>query len=290
MKTLTISIVLLLVSIKTFSQDNLEDVVYLKNGSVIRGVIIEQIPGAPLKIQTKDRNVFSFQMSEVEKITNELFPSEQSINKVKPKFLMDSVRAKGYCGIYEFGGLFGFAGNNVSKYVVFKNGSYFKFSQPYFTLKAVQGYHLNRKLFLGAGTGLDVTGGGRWESLILPVFMEVRGFFIKNRVAPFVSQQTGYAMEFTRSSITNGWDKTFAGGFQSESKVGFRVMIDKRASFNFSVGYRMQHLAKRFSVVDYSFSPQYVWGAPNTSNQSTLTPYWVHTFLHFVSIKTGFSF
>ncbi len=48
------------------------EVVYLKNGSIIRGVIIEQIPNVSLKIKTKDGNVFFYKMEDVEKITKEI--------------------------------------------------------------------------------------------------------------------------------------------------------------------------------------------------------------------------
>lgn len=48
-----------------------EDVVYLKNGSIIRGMIVEQIQGESIKIKTKDNNLFVFKMSEVQKITSE---------------------------------------------------------------------------------------------------------------------------------------------------------------------------------------------------------------------------
>ena len=37
----------------------MEDVVHLKNGGLIRGTIIEQIPGESLKIQTRDGSVFA---------------------------------------------------------------------------------------------------------------------------------------------------------------------------------------------------------------------------------------
>lgn len=54
------------------SQDAaLQDVLYLKNGSVIRGVIIEQIPGQSVKIRTADGSVFVYQMSEIERIAKE---------------------------------------------------------------------------------------------------------------------------------------------------------------------------------------------------------------------------
>lgn len=48
------------------------DVLYLKNGSVIRGMIFEQIPNVSIKIQTKDGSIFVYKMEEVEKMTKEL--------------------------------------------------------------------------------------------------------------------------------------------------------------------------------------------------------------------------
>lgn len=55
-----------------FAQTNtMLDVVYCKNGSVIKGVIIEQIPNQSIKIQTSDGNIFVYNMEDVEKITKE---------------------------------------------------------------------------------------------------------------------------------------------------------------------------------------------------------------------------
>ena len=48
-----------------------EDVVHLKNGSVIHGTIVDQVPNQPIKIQTKDNNVYVYQIAEIEKITKE---------------------------------------------------------------------------------------------------------------------------------------------------------------------------------------------------------------------------
>jgi len=57
--------------ISTNDSSEYVDVVYLKNGSVVRGVIIEQVPGVSLKIQTSDGSVFFYKMDEIEKITKE---------------------------------------------------------------------------------------------------------------------------------------------------------------------------------------------------------------------------
>jgi hypothetical protein len=51
-----------------------QDVVYLQNGSVIRGMVIEQVPNVSLKIQTADGSVFVYEMKDVLKITKEQKP------------------------------------------------------------------------------------------------------------------------------------------------------------------------------------------------------------------------
>ncbi|MBN1415719.1 MAG: hypothetical protein JW973_11515 [Bacteroidales bacterium] len=48
-----------------------QDIIYLKNGSVVKGKITEQIPGETLKIQTNDGSVWVFNYAEIDKITQE---------------------------------------------------------------------------------------------------------------------------------------------------------------------------------------------------------------------------
>lgn len=63
----------LLLSISTYvAAQNYTEVVYLKNGSIIKGVIIEQVPNVSLKIKTSDGSLIICQMSDVEKITKRL--------------------------------------------------------------------------------------------------------------------------------------------------------------------------------------------------------------------------
>ena len=63
-------LILLMAGWSAFAQQWIE-VVYLKDGSVIRGTIIEQIPDTSLKIQTADGSVFVYEMDKVQKITKE---------------------------------------------------------------------------------------------------------------------------------------------------------------------------------------------------------------------------
>lgn len=48
-----------------------QDVIYLKNGGIIKGIIIEQVPNESVKVKTKDENVFVFKVDEIEKLTRE---------------------------------------------------------------------------------------------------------------------------------------------------------------------------------------------------------------------------
>jgi len=53
------------------AQQQFQDVVYLKNGSIVRGIIIEQFPNISIKIQTKDQNVFVYKIDDILKMTKE---------------------------------------------------------------------------------------------------------------------------------------------------------------------------------------------------------------------------
>lgn len=69
-KLLSILILFLSIPFAAPAQETF-DVLYLKNGSIIKGIIIEQIPNETLKIQTRDGSIFVYNFSEVSKITKE---------------------------------------------------------------------------------------------------------------------------------------------------------------------------------------------------------------------------
>lgn len=71
MKKIILSVVLF-VSLHSFSQMT-RDVVYLKNGSIIKGQITEMNPSESIKIQTADGSLFVYQMSEVLKMEKESY-------------------------------------------------------------------------------------------------------------------------------------------------------------------------------------------------------------------------
>ena len=64
---------------------NLQDVVYLKNGGVIRGTIIENEPGAAIKIKTYDNSIFVYEMEEVLKLEKEIDPIKEAEEEARKK-------------------------------------------------------------------------------------------------------------------------------------------------------------------------------------------------------------
>ena len=71
MKQHLIIVIMLSAFTITATAQETEDVVYLKNGSVIRGTITELTPNTNLKIRTRDGSLFVFEMDEVERVAKE---------------------------------------------------------------------------------------------------------------------------------------------------------------------------------------------------------------------------
>ncbi len=71
MKKIIFIILMLVLSINLFAE-NYIDVVYLHNGSIIKGTIIENIFNESIKIETADGSIFIFDYDEVLKLEREI--------------------------------------------------------------------------------------------------------------------------------------------------------------------------------------------------------------------------
>lgn len=71
MKRIILTLLLIAFCFVSAAAQQWVEVVYLKNGGVIRGTVIEQIPNETIKIQTADGSVFVYKIDEVEKIAKE---------------------------------------------------------------------------------------------------------------------------------------------------------------------------------------------------------------------------
>lgn len=147
---------LFLVVSYSYSQGRTQDVVYLKNGSVIRGLIIEQVPNKSIKVQTRDESIFVYQMDEIEKLGKEEDTSYSFKKILGPKRTYD---IKGYRGFLDLG------------YTTGDDGC-IQFTTSH-------GYQLNPYFFFGAGTGVSYFTDS--ESALIPVFADLRGNFTNGK-------------------------------------------------------------------------------------------------------------
>jgi hypothetical protein len=78
MKKLLFICVLLLVGVCVLQAVEYIDVLYLTDGSIIKGTIIEQVPGEQVKIQTRDGSILVHSWDKIEKFAREVVtPSDE---------------------------------------------------------------------------------------------------------------------------------------------------------------------------------------------------------------------
>ncbi len=184
---------------------NYTEVVYLKNGSIIRGIIIEQIPNSSLKIQTADGSIFAYPMNEVEKITKEVGASKNRHQDFGKK----SNSLRGYKGFVETGYIFDLSDYDANR----------------FTLSTTHGYQFNNYLFVGGGLGLNCYTDADLYSV--PIFASFRANFTKNKITPFADIKSGYA-----AGDVEGAFVTFG--------VGVRFALAKKMALNLKLEYAYQ--------------------------------------------------
>jgi hypothetical protein len=218
----------LLLSAVAFAQTPMEDVVYLKNGSVIRGIITEQKIGESLKIKLLGGSIFVFQQNEIDSVKKEAVIATAAPNSKKEYFRKD----KGYRSITELGIICGFGSNNTQQYYYGSNTAQSDFGV---SLHTINGYQFSRWLFVGGGVGIDrfIT----YKQTFSPFYLRVASEFLKKRATPYIYADLGYAhmWKFKSDEYTTYNNQ---GGIYHGAGGGVRIYTQGRASVMMGVGYR----------------------------------------------------
>lgn len=158
------------------------EIVQLKNGSRIRGIITEQVPNKHLKIQMSDGSVFVYSYDEIEKISKEMpqqknrsaYTYEQ--NRVRQERIDPAFRPR-YEGSADVGYSIGVSAIDGTGRV---------------HLSTSHGCRLIPYLYVGAGAEFDYyhTGSGYG----IPIFADFRGYFTQQAVKPFLNLRIGYSV------------------------------------------------------------------------------------------------
>ena len=197
----------------------LQDVVYLNNGSIIRGTIVEQIPNKSMKVKTSDGSVFYCELSDVMKITKEepvggTFHRSGNYVMTRHEVTQERKTVKldrtGYRGFADIGGGFG----------VGENGD------GVFSISTSHGYQFNPYFFLGGGIGIDAHIG--WGYVSVPIFVDSRLYFTSGkRVTPYFGVKLGF-------SPSEG------DGLYFNPMFGVSIGLNRKLAINVSLGYNLQ--------------------------------------------------
>jgi hypothetical protein len=267
-------------SISAHAQSNYEDVVYLKNGSIIHGMIIEQVPNESIKIKTADRNIFVFKMEEIEKITKEevvpqmpeYVPVPNNEVIVVPEKILVPVHEyeKGYVNMLEF--TFGreMLKNHSNGAIT---GSSNAISQFSLGIQDINGYRFTSQFSAGIGFGIHLYPG----LVYMPFFADFRFHFHKKGISPFIDAAIGYT--FSQMEIL-GFEssKDYYGGLLINPAFGVRFPVKRRFSFIMSFGYRYQEAR--------IYTHNAIWHSSNSYGSD----YYQGYSLGYLNTKLGFEF
>jgi hypothetical protein len=220
-----------------FAQGNYQDVVHLKNGSVIRGTIVEEVPNQSITIATPDGSVMVCQMAEIEKITK--------------------VQKVGSHDIYSVGGRVGGIDNSFlnnagtglkcGSKVLFENGYLGRtgnYGMDRVKLNFIAGYQVNPYFSFGFGAGVRYYTDDYWEdrsvfreTALAPLFSGFRVNFMNRKVSPYLAFDLGYSYDIG--------DEHWAGALASQT-LGVSVKLSDRLALNIGLEYEAQGVKFRY--------------------------------------------
>jgi len=183
--------------------------VYLKNGNVVAGRIVQNDSIAGLKI-ANDCGIWFFEPNEFDSIGH--FAGGNRFTAKK----------NGYTNLSYAGFLFGYE------------------TTPSPSANMVHAWKFGKKVSVGAGLGYEY-----FDWAVLPVFSDVRYYFYPERFSSFIFGQAGYS--FTLDRDEQFWwgteTKRAPGGPMLSLGAGIRAGVAPKSAFIFSFAWRFQKLS-----------------------------------------------
>ena len=224
---------------------NMADVVYLKNGSVIKGIIVEQVPNESIKLQTWDGNLFVYKMDEIQKTTKEAYNNRnyrQPNQRQKAYNSSPFNKSQGYMGLVEVSG-----GIGVGNWAATCIGA-----------TIINGYRIFPQFAIGIGVGGQLFlykyyNGSHYvndRDFTFPIFAHLRSDFIGGTVSPFVAFNIGY-----NSSLTGG----FFGGMMMEPQLGIGFNVGQKSRMICGAGFAVNRV-KYYASSGYTRYYDRDWG------------------------------
>ena len=208
MKKALLTLTLMLVaSVTTFAQTT-KDVVYLKDGNIIRGQLVEIIPDKHVKIKTADGSLFVYSTNDVARIENGEAAKKEKKSEDAPTFNGRKI-ARGFKGFVE--GSFSASLDGSSYH---REG-----------LSVSLGSQILPQLFVGGGIGFEYFG--KHNTVNVPIYADIRTNFINGPISPFIGTKFGFAF---------GRD---IQGFYFNPMLGCRFGLTNKLALHAAIGYAL---------------------------------------------------
>lgn len=208
-------LILIILSLITFSLNAQEvDHIYLKTGSVIRGHILEIQPVDNVRIEDLCGNIWSYKMTEVDKITSEAYQQDSKIKYGPFGF------EEGFVNMTSIGFL---AGSSSSSQVA-----------P-FSLVMVNGWRSEFGLFAGLGLGIEFL-----STNYMPLFLDVRYDLFGTDVVPYLVVKGGYSVPLSADHSEYETEYDYSGGPLFGIGVGVKIKTRSHFAWDMTLLYRYQ--------------------------------------------------
>ncbi len=217
-KSITIFLCFVLLPFYLMAQST-EDVIYLKNGSILRGDILETLPGVNVRFEVIGHNQLLIPDSAIQVIL-----IDQQKNSAGNETLTSPVELAA----------------NVSFYGGSKNSGGFTF---------VTSYQFPFRLSAGVGIGTE------WFNYQqLPFSADVSYCFFQGPFSPYLYAKVGYALPLSKKE--KDYEPENYGGVLAGAGGGLRFNFTKRNALIFSLGYRYQKTKTIMSTFPWYASGQ----------------------------------
>jgi hypothetical protein len=244
MKRNLLFLVFMALSIIIRGQQNYQDVLFLKNGSIIRGIIVNQLLNESVRIVASEGDSLNFNVEDIKKITREVIPVKNQDHGSETWL--------------------------IPKYqLVIEGGLAFKidrFGSDYYKLRVINGIRLAKSFSFGIGAGLHVNSSRHLPGITpdhpkvtLLAFYDLRIYcpFGKN-LSGYFAADIGYSFSKNQSSSVtytsyndlNGninymqvnipYSYLNGNGLFLNPSVGIGLKLSERTRLNIGTGYEMQ--------------------------------------------------
>ena len=205
-------------AVQLHAQTLQDDLVYLNNGTFLRGKITEQVPGKSIRILVGKKDTLLVPITDIKMMRKEDKPTESEKN------YENGVKAWGYTfmtdlsfGLGKLEGLDRYMNAPESHYSV--------------GLSVFNGVTITPYIQLGISAGLEMWN----DRSFLPVYLDLRANILRDDNTPFIYVNTGYALGWQPGEVGAN-----LGGALAGLGIGAKFRIVNRRVMSVSLGYHFQ--------------------------------------------------